>query len=419
MKEKHSFIQKINLEIEESFNNSKPNFILLGYILIIGFCGFYFLNNYFGNNTLYESLSTRLVIGIFGASLIISKYWPISLQDYWKYYWIVGIILSLSYFFIFMLLMNQNSPIWYVNTIVGIGELALFTSWFLFFICLFIGMITGIIAFFICSPEIFFSSYMVSILPTYFTSLLFFILLMNNKNKIDSVKLDMAKSLVFIVAHELRTPLATIKNCNFVISKYINNNCKSESIIESVSLINDTLNDTNLFIDILCKKTQNLNDFYLENLQIHNICLKNTIDKAIHSIPKTYREKISITNYIDESIIINADSHLFTYVIYNLLDNSIAALHTNKFGNIDIRADINDNFISIKFKDNGIGISKIKLNKIFERFFTDKRNGTGLGLYFCKMAVESMGGSISCSSIEGEYTEFTLNFPILEKENIN
>lgn len=66
----------------------------------------------------------------------------------------------------------------------------------------------------------------------------------------------------------------------------------------------------------------------------------------------------------------------------------------------------------IYFKDNGVGIAPDDINRIFQKFTTCGKNpGTGIGLHFCSMIMESMGGSIECRSMLGEGTVFTLTFP--------
>ena len=63
------------------------------------------------------------------------------------------------------------------------------------------------------------------------------------------------------------------------------------------------------------------------------------------------------------------------------------------------------------FKDTGKGISAEILPRIFDRFFSKTLHGAGVGLTFCRMVTQSLGGKITCSSIENEYTLFTLFFP--------
>ena len=70
----------------------------------------------------------------------------------------------------------------------------------------------------------------------------------------------------------------------------------------------------------------------------------------------------------------------------------------------------------IHFKDTGTGISSQILPHIFDSFFTTESSiGTGVGLAFSKMVMHSHHGEIDCLSKEGEYTEFILSFPKLDK----
>lgn len=66
----------------------------------------------------------------------------------------------------------------------------------------------------------------------------------------------------------------------------------------------------------------------------------------------------------------------------------------------------------VHFKDTGLGIRPEHLPKIFEVFFTSGTNkGTGVGLAFCKMALQILGGQITCQSEWQHFTEFSLHFP--------
>jgi signal transduction histidine kinase len=51
--------------------------------------------------------------------------------------------------------------------------------------------------------------------------------------------------------------------------------------------------------------------------------------------------------------------------------------------------------------------------RIFDHFFTKTRHGTGVGLAYCKMVMEDLGGDMTCESVKGEYTHFILHFPVL------
>ena len=69
----------------------------------------------------------------------------------------------------------------------------------------------------------------------------------------------------------------------------------------------------------------------------------------------------------------------------------------------------------LSFKDTGAGIAPEILPHIFEKFYSRTKYGTGIGLAFCKSVMKGLGGDITCTSQYGEYTEFILTFPPLEK----
>lgn len=97
--------------------------------------------------------------------------------------------------------------------------------------------------------------------------------------------------------------------------------------------------------------------------------------------------------------------HFFKHVIFNLIKN------TFKYAGEDATIEIWLEGNKLYFKDNGIGIALEKLPHIFEKFHTTSCTGTGIGLAFCKMVMENLGGEISCKSELGKYTEFILVFP--------
>jgi two-component system response regulator PhcR len=104
---------------------------------------------------------------------------------------------------------------------------------------------------------------------------------------------------------------------------------------------------------------------------------------------------------------------LMTFVLYNLLKNALHAVNSAHGGEvrIEIRPDSPYNLLVVR--DTGTGIPEDALPHIFEEFFsgTGRRRGTGMGLPFCRRAVNAFGGQIECRSRVGEHTEMRLAFP--------
>jgi len=112
-----------------------------------------------------------------------------------------------------------------------------------------------------------------------------------------------------------------------------------------------------------------------------------------------------------ETIELSADELLIEQVLINLIKNSIHALEHTENPKLSLRAYLNKRGrISIQLTDNGQGIIKEVLDKVFIPFFTTKPKGSGIGLALSKQIVRLHGGTITAHSIPDEKTTFTLTF---------
>ena len=111
----------------------------------------------------------------------------------------------------------------------------------------------------------------------------------------------------------------------------------------------------------------------------------------------------------DQDIEVHGDAKQLETVFSNLILNAVQA--TEDGGKVMVQVTQTDSHTIIDVVDNGHGIEKQNLVKIFDPLFTTKRGGTGLGLSSCKGIIENHGGSIECSSIAGKGTVFTITLP--------
>jgi two-component system, NtrC family, nitrogen regulation sensor histidine kinase NtrY len=123
-------------------------------------------------------------------------------------------------------------------------------------------------------------------------------------------------------------------------------------------------------------------------------------------------KNISLTQTVDPaSLEISIDGQLIEQVIINLLKNSIHALEGKPSGRIELRAFFNKRGRpTIQVYDNGSGILKDVLDKIFIPFFTTKPSGSGIGLSLSRQILKLHGGSITANSVQDKETTFTLTF---------
>lgn len=218
------------------------------------------------------------------------------------------------------------------------------------------------------------------------------------------------KRLSSDIAHEIRTPLTTLKT-------YI------EAIMDGIwEPTNEKLESCHEEIERITKLTegiQNLSKIEEENIIINKtkINVSMEIEKILNTFEATYRRKnIKTIIDIDSNIIANLDIDKFKQIMYNLLSNSYK--YSKVDGEVFISLKKDKDWIKIKVEDNGIGISKEDLPYIFERFYRGdmsrarETGGSGIGLTITKAFVEAHGGNIQVESVKEKGSIFKITLPI-------
>ncbi len=216
-----------------------------------------------------------------------------------------------------------------------------------------------------------------------------------------SEKLAALGEMAAVLAHEIKTPLTSIKMNSDILVETLNLNEDDQfafTIIQKeINRLNNLVKDVLQFsrqIDLVCSK------FSLKNLV-------EDIKSQIGSVPG--QKDITITNNLN-NIEIEADYEKLKQVFFNLIYNSIEAI--NKQGTIELTSDYLEekNQYIITLKDNGTGIKNTE--KIFEPFFTTKASGTGLGLSISQKIIEQHTGRIKLISSKPGETIFEITLPV-------
>ncbi|MEM4988112.1 ATP-binding protein [Collimonas sp. H4R21] len=233
------------------------------------------------------------------------------------------------------------------------------------------------------------------------------------------------------VAHEMRTPLLSIRNQAQGINKYIptllhsyelavaNNLCESSLppfAMTYLATIGKTLTHevdrTNAVLDMMLASIK-MDQIDKTNFSQHAIghCLAEAVDR--YTYDRQDRERIVVAN-AEEFRFYGSDT-LLILVLFNLLKNALYAIKMAGKGEIRISTARGPTVNRMYFSDTGTGITGEALPNIFDGFFTTKQSGgTGVGLTFCHRVMASFGGRILCDSVAGQYTTFTLEFPMVE-----
>ncbi len=170
----------------------------------------------------------------------------------------------------------------------------------------------------------------------------------------------------------------------------------------------------------ILQRVNDLNDFFKsKRLVMQPVEVSKLILQLLNEIKKKeYPINISFKNA--ESCIILADIVLIRQTITNIINNAIdAVIHKGDKGSVEILTHLNRNYIIIEIKDNGCGIPKQQLRKIFAPFYTTKntRNNWGIGLAYTQKILNQHSGTIRVESTENGGTTVYLFLPRYERRN--
>ena len=228
--------------------------------------------------------------------------------------------------------------------------------------------------------------------------------------------MNIQDEFIATVSHEMRTPLTSIRGFSqTLLSSW--DKLDDESKKKFVNIIGEQSNRLiNLVENILTVSKLNSDKPLMRAINVNS-----SIEKVLPIIIQKYPEHKFIKNFDKNLPPAMLDDEKFQQIMTNLLDNGCKYSEVGKY--ITVSTSLEKDAVIIKVKDEGVGIPKEDLNKIFEKFsrlenhLTSKTQGNGLGLYITKTLVESMNGKITVESKENIGTEFTLNFPVYNEED--
>jgi len=236
------------------------------------------------------------------------------------------------------------------------------------------------------------------------------------QNVLDEHETDTWQKLIRVLTHEIMNSITPISSLTSTLDIMLNNAISSHK-----SLDEESLNEVSQAIKTIHKRSNGL--FYFVNTyrSLTKIPKPNfkieLVKEVFDGILPLVKEEINKNNIKlsfkvePESLEIHADIKLIEQVIINLITNAIHATENSENGEINVRAFLNKRGrVSIQVIDNGQGILKDVIDKIFIPFFTTKPKGSGIGLSLSKQIMRLHGGSITATSEPEVGSVFTLTF---------
>lgn len=321
--------------------------------------------------------------------------------------WILQYVIAL---FLFIQLINHGglaTLLWVVTTLLAFGSLILVEN--------------------INWTE--FNRVMVYPVTTYLTALFIGIITNRNVEYVNLEKLRAASAVGGNIAHELRTPLASIRSLaramnrhsHVLVDSYVRaremnvhtgdlSREQVKGLRAALELIEREVSYSNTIIDMLLLNTseKSLRPDHMETFPIDE-----ALSEAIRRFPfNNSHERNLVSVQIDQSYEVTASRILIVHVFFNLLKNAIHYAQKRPGGTVLVRVMARGKKV-LEVMDTGPGIDAVTRKYVFDRFYSKSSTsqGAGIGLSFCKSVMESLGGSIHCYSNEGEFTTFRLVFP--------
>ena len=210
------------------------------------------------------------------------------------------------------------------------------------------------------------------------------------------------RASLFKVTHEIKNPIAVCKGYLDMLDPNDQKKC-----IKYIPIIKGEINRTLVLMDDFLDYTK----IKIEKEELDLVMLLEELDSALKPL---FHERKIATNYNIpyEELYMEADYSRLKQVLINIFKNAVEAKDGSKEKSI-IEVVVKDlgKDVSIKIKDNGIGMTKEELDKVGQMFFTTKKKGTGLGTCLSKEIIKLHDGNITYSSKKNEWTEVNITLP--------
>jgi C4-dicarboxylate-specific signal transduction histidine kinase len=237
-------------------------------------------------------------------------------------------------------------------------------------------------------------------------------LLMKNRSSNEySTKMSSLGEMAGNIAHEINNPLTIVLGCVFKIKhatkKELIGEKEINTIVESAEKISETVERVGEIVNALqniSRKSDN---------KMAQTYLKEILKEVISITTFKLKEKqIEFTSYFDSDFMFLGDRVQASQVVLNLVNNAFYASDKNSKPKVCIEFDEDEDFGYLHIVDNGEGVDKENIDRIFEPLFSTKPvgEGTGIGLAISSTMMKTMGGSIDYSRRD-DLTYFTIKLP--------
>ena len=237
------------------------------------------------------------------------------------------------------------------------------------------------------------------------------VLVINDITSLKTIE-ERRKNLISDISHEIKTPVSVIRaGAETLQNGAINDKNASDKFLSAITANSERLAE--MVNDLLELERIEQGQLYQQKEKIN---LKHEINLIIESIEALANDQnVTLINKIGHDHYLHTDKSAFRGIFLNLLNNAIK--YSKESGLVTIASNVTNTNIVIAVEDNGYGIEKNNLQRIFDRFYRTPKarahtNGSGLGLSLVKQQINQIGGMIDVKSKINKGTTFFVSFPI-------
>ncbi len=395
----------------------------VGYVGAISTVLFYFVRFTRPNAQPLDDLVPRVVGLVLYTLLAIKDRWPEKLKPYYIGYSYFALICCLPFFMVLTGLQRGGGMPAISNAFIVVSFLVLVTDWRNTVVMLIAGTAMAAAFYGATSPDPKIPMDLVAQLPAFALIVIGGNLFKFSTEQIDAErKLRATQALAGSIAHEMRNPLSQIRYNLQGMQEALPPPTASargqtlaapevhalyRHLAESELAVKRGLQVIAMTLDEVSAKPVDTSSFkYLSAAQ------------ATHKAVQEYafqsdEERSNVSVQVAGDFIFRGDETAYLFVIFNLVQNALYYVAACPQARVTVTVER----YHVRIRDTGPGIPRSARAALFQPFSSSgKSGGTGLGLAYCRRIMRAFGGDIRCDSVPGEFTEFTLHFPPVPRE---
>lgn len=400
-----------------------PRLKYMGYLGALTYAVFYLLRFTRPNAALYDDLGLRVAaIALFGM-LALKDRWPEKLKPYYIGFSYMVLLYCLPGFTVLTALQRGGGLPAISNAFIILCFLVLLTDWRNTLAMLVLGTGLASLAYFLTSPAPRIPMDLVAQLPAYALIVIGGNLFKFSTEQIDTErKLRATQALAGSIAHEMRNPLGQIRHNLERMQQALpqpTTTAQAQTLgVRQVDALYRHLAESEVAVSrglqVIAMTLDEVSAKPLDTASFSHLSAADVSRKAVQEYGygnDEDRRRVSVD--VVEDFSFRGDETAYLFVLFNLIKNALYYLPLREDGRVVITIQRQQ----VKVRDNGPGVAPEMLPRLFEPFRSvGKTGGTGLGLAYCQRVMRGFGGEISCQSVQGEYTQFTMRFPPVSPE---